>query len=132
MVEFAIVLPVLVLIICGIIDFGRALFTLNNLTSAAREGARFGAVQAGNGSTLTGTDLANIRTRVQQNIQNFQANPPAYTINVTVATGATGAQLITVSITGYTFQWVTPLPGLVGFSAPTFPPVSATFRWERS
>ena len=44
-VEFALVVPVLFLIVFAVIDFGRALWTQNVLASAAREGARAGAVQ---------------------------------------------------------------------------------------
>ena len=41
-VEFALVLPVLLLIVFGIIDFGRALNAQIELTGAAREGAQAG------------------------------------------------------------------------------------------
>jgi Flp pilus assembly protein TadG len=40
MVEFAIVLPVLLLILLGIIEFGRAYNTQVSIQAAAREGAR--------------------------------------------------------------------------------------------
>lgn len=43
-VEFAIVLPVLFLIVAGIVDFGRAYFTQIQLANAAREGARAAVV----------------------------------------------------------------------------------------
>lgn len=43
MVEFAIVAPLLFILVFGIIDFGRAFFLLNNLTNATRDGARLGA-----------------------------------------------------------------------------------------
>ncbi len=43
-VEFALVLPVLLLILFGIIDFGRALNAQIELTGAAREGARLAAL----------------------------------------------------------------------------------------
>jgi Flp pilus assembly protein TadG len=39
-VEFALLLPLLVLIVFGLIDFGRAINTQITLTQAAREGAR--------------------------------------------------------------------------------------------
>ena len=45
-VEFALVLPVLLLIMMGIVEFGRLLETTNVLTSAAREGVRVAAVSA--------------------------------------------------------------------------------------
>ena len=45
-VEFALILPVLLMILLGIIEFGRLLETTNVLTSAAREGARAAAVSA--------------------------------------------------------------------------------------
>jgi len=43
-VEFALLLPVLLLIVFGIIDFGRALNAQITLTQAAREGARLVAL----------------------------------------------------------------------------------------
>jgi Flp pilus assembly protein TadG len=43
-VEMAIVLPLLLLLVCGIIDFGRMLNTQITLSAAAREGARWAAL----------------------------------------------------------------------------------------
>ena len=45
-IEFALILPFLLLIVFGITEFGRALMTANILTQAAREGARVAAVGA--------------------------------------------------------------------------------------
>lgn len=45
-VEFAMVLPVLILLILGIIEFSLLLFNKQVITNAAREGARAGIVQA--------------------------------------------------------------------------------------
>ena len=44
LVEFALVFPVLVLILLGIFEVGRAVFAYNTLGNAAREGARVAAV----------------------------------------------------------------------------------------
>lgn len=41
-VEFALILPVFMLMLFGAIEFGRAYYTLHLLTNAAREGARTG------------------------------------------------------------------------------------------
>jgi Flp pilus assembly protein TadG len=46
MVEFAILLPLFLLVIGGIVDFGRAFFTQIELTNAAREGARAAVVSS--------------------------------------------------------------------------------------
>ncbi len=43
MVEFALVLPILLLLVFGIIEFGRLLFMFVSVSSASREGARYGA-----------------------------------------------------------------------------------------
>ena len=43
-VEMAIILPLLLLVVGGIVDFGRLLFTQNIVTNAAREGARSAAL----------------------------------------------------------------------------------------
>jgi len=44
--EFALVLPVMLLIMCAIFEFGRAVMTLNVVTGAAREGVRVGAISS--------------------------------------------------------------------------------------
>ena len=43
MVEFALVLPILLLVMLGIIEFGRLLFTYSMISAASREGARYAA-----------------------------------------------------------------------------------------
>ena len=44
MVEFALVLPVFLLILCGIIDFGWLFYNQLSLNNACREGARYAVV----------------------------------------------------------------------------------------
>ena len=48
LVEFALVLPIFMLILFGVFDAGRLVFTNSTLSQAAREGARLAAVEAGN------------------------------------------------------------------------------------
>lgn len=55
LVEFGLVLPILLLLIFGLVDFGRAVYAQNALSEAARDGARWGSVQA-----RAGTDIAGI------------------------------------------------------------------------
>ncbi len=45
MVEFALILPVLLLVVLGLIEFGRAFFYYTMVSNAAREGTRYGIVQ---------------------------------------------------------------------------------------
>ena len=57
-VEMAILLPLLLLILLGIVEFGRALNVQVSLTQAAREGARYAAVHYKDGSLdVAGTAL---------------------------------------------------------------------------
>ena len=123
LVEFAIVLPVLILLVFGIIDFGRMLFTLNNLTSAVREGARLAAVQP------AGTALqAVVQPRVSSYVTSFGGSS-SVTVNVTPATTQATTQFITVQIVSYPFTFLTPLPTIAGLTSINMSP-SATFRWE--
>lgn len=57
MAEFAISLVVLIILLAGIIDLGRAMFTYMALRDAAQEGAVFGSVNP--------TDVSAIATRVE-------------------------------------------------------------------
>src|SRR5512138_246182 len=61
-VEFALVLPVLLLLILGIFAFGHLFFTYSSLVSASREAARWGAAVGGpTGETPRYMDCDNIR-----------------------------------------------------------------------
>lgn len=44
LVEFALILPILLLLTVGLIDAARAILAYNSVSNAAREGARFGIV----------------------------------------------------------------------------------------
>ena len=57
-VEFALVLPLLLTLLFGTIEFGLLMFDKAVLTNACREGARFGIVQAS--PRNTDTDIKNV------------------------------------------------------------------------
>jgi Flp pilus assembly protein TadG len=96
-VEFALVLPVLLLILFGIIDFGRALNAQIELTGAAREGARLAAL---------GYSNAQVQARV------VAAAPSLSGVTVTIAAGCpTGAGPVAnaqVDVS-YRFSFITPI-----------------------
>ena len=52
MVEFALVLPLLLTLLCGIIDFGWLYYNQITLNNAAREGARYAGSMAGVSSAV--------------------------------------------------------------------------------
>lgn len=57
-VEFAIILPILLLLVFGIAEFGRFLYLKNSATNASREGARKAAVT----SPWNSSSVGNIQT----------------------------------------------------------------------
>lgn len=115
MVEFALVAGLLFLLIFGIIDFGRALFLYNNLTNAAREGARVGAVDPNN--------TARVQAVVLSRIQDFTGAPAPSGFTPAVVWGADS---VAVTIANFPFTPITPVPQLVG----KMMNVSAVFRRE--
>jgi Flp pilus assembly protein TadG len=55
LVEFALVLPIFLVIVIGIFDVGRAVFTYNTLTNGVREGARMATVNQDPGTVRSRT-----------------------------------------------------------------------------
>jgi Flp pilus assembly protein TadG len=71
-VEMAIVLPLLLLIVGGIVDFGRLFYTQNIVVNAAREGAR---------SRALGYDTTASTTRINQSLIGIQGTAsPVFTL----------------------------------------------------
>ena len=69
LVELALLLPVLMLLVVGSIEFGRAFFLKNMAINAAREGARKAAV-------LTPWDVNAIRTVVRNAVTSSSVKEP--------------------------------------------------------
>ena len=133
MVEFAIIAPLLFALIFAIIDFGRALFLMNNLTSAVREGARLAAVQQD--PTTAGSHAA-VQNRVTAYIQNFGGAGPTTQPTVTINQVAGQTYSVTVTLAAYPFNAITPLGPVVALlgggplNAIQMPTISAVFQWE--
>ena len=110
-VEFALVLPLLLLILFGIIDFGRALNTQITLTQAAREGARVAAL---------GQSTANVVTRTQTSATGLSP----VSVTVTGCPQGAGAGANATVKASYQFSFVTPVGAIVsmlggsGFGSP--------------
>src|SRR6266700_6705882 len=50
LVEFALVIPIFLVMLFGVVDFGRVIWARNSLENAAREGARYAIVHGGSAS----------------------------------------------------------------------------------
>ena len=72
MLELALVLPLLLIVVFGITEFGRAWMTVNVLTSAAREGCRLAVV--------TGPDVAAVNARVREVCDAARINPSSVVV----------------------------------------------------
>jgi TadE-like protein len=94
-VEFALVLPLLLLLIFGIIDFGRALNAQITLTQAAREGARLEAL-----------GQSNVVARTQAAATGL--SPVTVTIVDSCPAGA-GPGADAVIQTSYSYSFITPV-----------------------
>jgi Flp pilus assembly protein TadG len=71
-VELALVLPLLLVVLFGIVEFGRAWMTMNILTGASREGCRLAVV--------TGPDLAAVDARVREVCDAARVVPTSITV----------------------------------------------------
>jgi Flp pilus assembly protein TadG len=114
-VEFALVLPILVIIVFGIIEFSLALYDKAMITNASREGARAGIVyrtepSSGDYSPLSDAEIANIVTQYLRNYLITFGGPANAMTTVTRNGSGVGSEL-KVSV-GYTYTFLV-LPNLI-------------------
>jgi Flp pilus assembly protein TadG len=110
LLEFAMVLPMLLMMFLGVFDFGWVLHQQIALDNATREGARRGAVGANNGSIIA----------TMQNMVEFDLDPADVTISVVDASGNARPntsrqpdETITVRIDREDIDLITPIRALV-------------------
>jgi Flp pilus assembly protein TadG len=117
LVEFALLIPIFLILLFAIVDFGMGFYSWITVTNSAREGARVGAVHAplnvasspcfGKGSleqciedrVLDSADLVDEDTKM--------------TVTITNAQGQSGESVV-VKV-DYDYDLITPLAGLVNF-----------------
>lgn len=132
MLETALMVTILLILLLGIVDMGRALFTENNLVSAARAAARVAAVN----QAATGAAFIDSTKRVAKSEFSAYGGSAIDTTKVTV-TCAMSADCSTrtggyVQVTiAYTFNWLLPLTKLLKWTSTSATFHSqATYRYE--
>lgn len=122
--EFAILLPVLLLILFGTMEFGMLMYGREVVTNATREGVRYGIV-AQMPPVSGGTMISQATTYITAsglNIADVSFDPP-------VCCGATGTP-VTLRAT-YTYRWLIPyLPAIAGLPATLPISITTTMRHE--
>jgi len=112
LVEFALILPVLVLILMGVFDFGRAFFAYNAISNGAREGARYGVIHptARDGDGFPPYDPDTIEG--QAVAQTIILDMDEIDVQVVPDSPFDRGEPITVTVT-YDFYAITPLIGQI-------------------
>ncbi len=87
-VETALVLPILVLLLIGIFDLGRAVWLSNTLATAVREGSRYGVVHGALSGSPTGPGSATYTapdtdTAITAQVTRYAIGVPNMTVHAT-------------------------------------------------
>jgi Flp pilus assembly protein TadG len=140
LVEFALVVMIFLVVLFGILEFSRALWTYNTIVQATRAGARFAVVEipsvtnnavknyvvyhnsAGTGAPvvpgLSTSSVTVTYTRIDPNT----GNP----VEATTLQDKYNSAYVQVGITGYTFNFIVPILG----SGITLPAFTTTLQLE--
>lgn len=107
LVEFTMVLPIFLILLFGLVDFGRAFYTWLVVTNAAREGARAAAIQA----TAETVDARIYSSFCGNYPSDCTLDPGKLTIAKTNIQGTRGTAT-TINL-AYDFEFVTPIGSML-------------------
>lgn len=113
LVEFALVLPLLLILVFGIIDFGLFFYNDIRLTHAARDAARYASVDDPSGADAAIDAAALVSTTVDSRSVDLGSHGNEATVTLTA-----------------TYHTITPLPGLVGIGNAIAITATAVMRRE--
>jgi Flp pilus assembly protein TadG len=133
LVEFALILPFLLLLSITAVELGRAIWEYNTLTKAVRDAARYLSIQT------PGTKITQARNLMVYGNMGGTGNPLAIGLSLSnvpdpgccswqTAGAAPVINTVTVRISGYTFRPMFASVFGVGFPTVTYSPISATMR----
>lgn len=120
LVEFALVIPMLLILVFGIIDFGLGLRAYIGVSSASREGARFAAVgnsagtfSSGGSGECNGSNSTTVVGKVCSNLGGLNLSN-VQDVNVTYPGGQSSGASVVVEVE-YEYQYITPVRRIVNF-----------------
>ena len=130
LVEFALVLPLLLLMTFIVVEYSRALYQYNTLTKSVRDAVRYLSVQSPGSNITQAKNLvvygnpAGTGTPLAVGLTTAQVPNPVWAFT---GTGPV-INTVTITITGYTFQSM--FPSAFGFNLGNIPygNISATMR----
>jgi Flp pilus assembly protein TadG len=126
LVETGIVVVMLVTLVMGTIEFGRAWMISNMITHAARDGARLAATWPTRTSgAISSTDKTTIQNQVQTEMANVLGSPTGLTATVSQTTAAS-IPTVQVRVNGSVSYLFHLLPGMSTFAVDK----TVTFRDE--
>ena len=106
LVEFALLIPIFLIMVFSIVDFGMGFYSWITVTNSAREGARLGAVHAT-------TEKIIKRVEDTTTLINEDTNMEVFVTNAADAGGQPG-QSVVVRV-DYDYDLITPVASLVAF-----------------
>ena len=80
--EFALILPVLLIILAGVLDLGRLYFSYVTVTDAAAEGAAYAAIHPGDGSEVEERALDSSNITADEGTVIFESSGDTVTVTV--------------------------------------------------
>jgi len=126
-VEFALVLPLLLIILFGIIEFGICLYDKAIVTNASREGARHGIISQD--PRVTDSEITDVvNNYCSTHLVTFSANSPQTAIIRPSNTPYTYDDELTVTVT-YNYGWLI-MPGFLGIPNPVQLSATTVMRFE--
>jgi len=121
-VEMALVMPLLILMVMGMIDFGRAYSAQIQLSQAAREGVRLASLNTTGvaGGTVTANPYGD--AAILARVQNAAGGVSGITVTTTYCSDPPGPSQTAQVVAQAPFTWITGISGMSKFfGSGTFP-----------
>jgi len=126
-IEFALVLPLLLIILLGTIEFALCLYDKAVITNASREGARHGIISQD--PRVTDAEImAVVNNYCSTHLVTFSTNSPITTITRPGSGPYTYTDELTVNVT-YNYGWLV-MPGFIGVPDPLALSATTVMRFE--
>ncbi|HET6616033.1 MAG TPA: TadE family protein [Dehalococcoidia bacterium] len=120
LVEFALIVPMLLILVFGIIDFGLGLRAYISVSSATREGARYasvgnpaGSFSSGGSGECNGTTTTTVVGKTCATLKGLDLNN-VDDVGVTYPSGKAPGSSVVVEM-DYEYKYITPVSRLVDF-----------------